>query len=441
MNQLMKFDYSNVLSFINENEMEFMQSIAKDASKLLRSGKGPGGENIGWLELPKKYNEDEFERIKATAKKIRKQAEILVVVGIGGSYLGSKAVIDFLKHNFSNKVVSEDGDNPQVLFAGNSISSTYLMDLVETLEISDFAVNIISKSGTTTEPAIAFRILRELLIKKYGEEGANERIYVTTDAKEGALKKEADNKQWETFVIPSDIGGRYSVLTAVGLLPIAASGASIDDLMEGAREAMVDLSTDTFEENDGIKYATLRNILYRKGKTIEILANYEPNLVYFSEWWKQLFGESEGKDKKGIYPATAAFSTDLHSIGQTIQDGMRNMFETIITIYHPRKSLSVPSQESDLDGLKYLENREVDYVNRKAFEGTLMAHVEGGVPNFIIEIENMQEKALGYMIYFFEYACGVSSYINGVNPFDQPGVESYKRNMFALLGKPGYENI
>lgn len=432
------FDYSKTQNFIVQHEIEFLKSSAEQALQDLQNGTGAGNEYMGWLTLPNDFDKEEFMRIKDASQKIQNDSEILIVIGIGGSYLGARAAIDFLNHSFYNTLTKNERKTPQIIFAGNSISSTYLIDLIELIGNRDFSVNVISKSGTTTEPAIAFRIFKELLVKKYGVDEANKRIYATTDKARGAVKVEADEQGWETFVIPDDVGGRFSVLTAVGLLPIAVSGADIDALMKGASDAAIEYSNGKFEENAACQYATLRNILYRKGKTIEILGNYEPRLQYFSEWWKQLFGESEGKDQKGIYPASANFSTDLHSIGQTIQDGTRNIFETIIYVDAISKNITVPIQSEDLDGIGYLEGKEIEFVNKKAFEGTLMAHLDGGVPNFIVSISKMDEYSLGYLIYFFEISCAISGYINGVNPFDQPGVEEYKKNMFRLLEKPGY---
>lgn len=436
-----KFDYSKVAPFVSEHELDYMQTQVSAADKALREGTGPGNDFVGWLELPKNYDKEEFARIKAAAKKIQSDSEVLVVIGIGGSYLGARAAIEFLNHSFYNILSKEDRKAPQIFFAGNSISSTYLADLIELIGDRDFSVNVISKSGTTTEPAIAFRVFKELLIKKYGREEANKRIYATTDRARGAVKVEADAEGWETFVIPDDVGGRFTVLTAVGLLPIAVSGADIDALMQGAADAHDAYSSDNLKENEAYQYAALRNILYRKGKAIEILVNYEPGMQYFSEWWKQLYGESEGKDQKGIYPSSANFSTDLHSVGQTIQDGVRNIFETVVKVEKPRKSVVIPSQEDDLDGLGYLQGKEVDFVNTKAFEGTLLAHTDGNVPNLLVKLPAMDAYTLGYVIYFFEIAVGMSGYLNGVNPFDQPGVEAYKKNMFALLGKPGFEEL
>lgn len=435
------FDYSKVTPFVSAHELDYMQNQITAADSALRNGTGAGNDFLGWIDLPANYDKEEFARIKKAAAKIQSDSDVLVVLGIGGSYLGARAAIEFLQHSFYNALPKEQRKTPQVFFAGNSISSTYLTDLIEIIGDRDFSVNVISKSGTTTEPAIAFRVFKELLIKKYGEAEANKRIYATTDRQKGAVKQEADANGWETFVIPDDVGGRFTVLTPVGLLPIAVSGADVDALMKGAAEARKEYSDPDLKKNQAYQYAALRNIIYRKGKAIEILVNYEPGMQYFSEWWKQLYGESEGKDQKGIYPSSANFSTDLHSVGQTIQDGTRNVFETVVKVENPRKSVKVPSQDSDLDGLKYLQGKEVDYVNTKAFEGTLLAHTDGNVPNLLLKIPAMDEYTLGYTMYFFEIAVGISGYLNGVNPFDQPGVEAYKKNMFALLGKPGFEDL
>ncbi|EOH89437.1 glucose-6-phosphate isomerase [Enterococcus asini ATCC 700915] len=436
-----KFDHSKVAPFVNEYELGYMQSQVSAAHDLLRNGTGAGSDYIGWVDLPTNYDKEEFARIKAAAKKIQSDSEVLVVIGIGGSYLGARAAIDFLNNTFYNLMTDENRKAPQIFFAGNSISSTYLADLIEVIGDKDFSVNVISKSGTTTEPAIAFRVFKERLIAKYGVEEANKRIYATTDKAKGAVKVEADAAGWETFVIPDDVGGRYSVLTAVGLLPIAASGADIDALMQGAADASKEYASDKLEENEAYQYAAMRNILYRKGKVTELLINYEPTMQYFSEWWKQLFGESEGKDQKGIYPSSANFSTDLHSLGQYIQEGRRNIFETVVKVEKPRKNIDIPVDEKDLDGLGYLQGKDVDFVNTKAYEGVLLAHTDGDVPNLLVTIPEMDAYTLGYTMYFFEIACGISGYLNGINPFDQPGVEAYKKNMFALLGKPGFEDL
>ncbi|MCI3029177.1 MAG: glucose-6-phosphate isomerase [Desemzia incerta] len=436
-----QFDYSKIGKFVQEHEISNLQQQVTTADSMLRNGTGAGSDYLGWINLPKDYDKEEFARIKEAAKKIQNESEVLVVLGIGGSYLGAKAALDFLNHTFYNLLGSDKRKTPQIFFAGNSISSTYLAELVEIIGDRDFSVNMISKSGTTTEPAIAFRVFKELLIKKYGVEGANDRIYATTDKAKGALKGEADAQGYETFVIPDDVGGRFSVLTAVGLLPIAVSGADIDALMQGAADASDAYSSDKLEENEAYQYAAIRNVLYRKGKVTELLINYEPSLQYFSEWWKQLFGESEGKDQKGIYPSSANFSTDLHSLGQFIQEGSRNIFETVIKVDKPKKALAIPESEEDLDGLGYLEGKDIDFVNTKAFQGTLLAHTDGDVPNLLVTIPQTDAYTLGYLMYFFEIAVGISGYLNGVNPFDQPGVEAYKKNMFALLGKPGFEDL
>ncbi|MEI5988681.1 glucose-6-phosphate isomerase [Enterococcus termitis] len=437
-----KFDYSNLTPFIADHELDYMQAQVTAVDKALREGTGAGSDFTGWIDLPENYDKDEFARIKKAAEKIQSDSEVLVVIGIGGSYLGARAAIEFLHHSFNNLLPTDERKAPQVFFAGNSISSTYLADLINVIGDRDFSVNVISKSGTTTEPAIAFRVFKELLIKKYGKEEANKRIYATTDRAKGAVKVEADAEGWETFVIPDDVGGRFTVLTPVGLLPIAVSGGDIDAMMTGANDARKEYAATTdLSKNEAYQYAALRNILYRKGKTTEMLINYEPGMHYFSEWWKQLFGESEGKDQKGIFPAAADFSTDLHSMGQYVQDGMRNLFETVVKVDTPRHVVSIPELEEDLDGLGYLQGKEIDFVNTKAFEGTLLAHTDGGVPNMIVKIPAMDAYSLGYVMYFFEIAVGVSGYLNGVNPFDQEGVEAYKKNMFALLGKPGFEDL
>ncbi|MCI7677296.1 MAG: glucose-6-phosphate isomerase [Streptococcus orisratti] len=437
-----KFDYSKVLGeFVGQHEIDYLQGQVTEADKLLREGTGPGSDFLGWLELPENYDKEEFARIQKAAAKIQSDSEVLVVIGIGGSYLGARAAIDFLNNHFANLQSADKRKAPQILYAGNSISSTYLADLVDYVQDKEFSVNVISKSGTTTEPAIAFRVFKELLVKKYGQEEANKRIYATTDKVKGAVKVEADANGWDTFVVPDNVGGRFSVLTAVGLLPIAASGADITKLMEGANSARKELTSDKISENIAYQYAAVRNVLYRKGYITEILANYEPSLQYFGEWWKQLAGESEGKDQKGIYPTSANFSTDLHSLGQFIQEGYRNLFETVVRVEKPRKNVIIPELAEDLDGLGYLQGKDVDFVNKKATDGVLLAHTDGGVPNMFVTLPGQDEFTLGYVIYFFELAIGLSGYLNAVNPFDQPGVEAYKRNMFALLGKPGYEEL
>ena len=436
-----KFDYSKLTPFVAENELDEIQWQIDGAAKLLHEGKGAGSDYIGWLDLPEDYDKEEFARIQKAAKKIQSDSEVLIVIGIGGSYLGARAAIDFLSNSFVNLQTAEERKAPRILYAGNSISSSYLADLVDYVADKDFSVNVISKSGTTTEPAIAFRVFEEMLVKKYGREEANKRIYATTDKEKGAVKVNADANNWETFVVPDSVGGRFSVLTAVGLLPIVASGADITALMEGANAARKEYTSTNVHENDAYAYAALRNILYRKGKFSEILINYEPSLQYFSEWWKQLAGESEGKDQKGIYPTSANFSTDLHSLGQWIQEGTRTVFETAIRIEKPRKNINIPELDADLDGLGYLQGKDVDFVNKKAADGVLLAHTDGNVPNMIVTLPEQDEFTLGYAIYFFELAIGVSGYLNGINPFNQPGVEAYKKNMFALLGKPGFEEL
>lgn len=434
-----RFDYSKAGSFFAEHELTYMRDFVKVAHHSLHEKTGAGSDYLGWIDLPVNYDQEEFSRIERAAEKIRNDSDVLLVIGIGGSYLGARAAIEMLQHSFYNVLPKEKRCSPQIIFAGNNISSTYMMDIIDLLEGKDFSINVISKSGTTTEPAIAFRIFRKILEEKYGAEEARKRIYATTDKAKGALKTSANEEGYETFVIPDDIGGRYSVLTAVGLLPIAVSGADIRAMMKGAADAREDFSKSELDENPAYQYAAVRNILYNKGKTIEMLVNYEPALQYFAEWWKQLYGESEGKDQKGIFPASANFSTDLHSLGQYIQEGRRDLFETVIKVEKPRRGLTIEAEDKDLDGLNYLAGKTVDFVNDKAFEGTLLAHTDGGVPNLIVSVPALDEYHFGYMVYFFEKACAMSGYLLGVNPFDQPGVEAYKVNMFALLGKPGFE--
>ncbi|MDD6656349.1 MAG: glucose-6-phosphate isomerase [Lachnospiraceae bacterium] len=433
------FDYSKAAPFVKDNEVESMKKLALDAKELLVSKTGAGNDFLGWINLPVDYDKEEFARIKKAAEKIQSDSEVLLVIGIGGSYLGARAAIEFLRHSFYNVVDKSIRKTPEIYFVGNSISSTYIKHLVDVIGDRDFSINMISKSGTTTEPAIAFRVFKEMAEKKYGKEGAAKRIYATTDKVKGSLKNLATEEGYETFVVPDDVGGRFSVLTAVGLLPIAVSGADIDKLMEGAAEGRKMALEASFEENDALQYAALRNILLRKGKGIEILANYEPSLHYVSEWWKQLYGESEGKDQKGIFPASVDLTTDLHSMGQFIQDGSRTMFETVLNVETSREEIIIGEEPVDLDGLNYLAGKSVDFVNKSAMNGTILAHTDGQVPNFIVNIPEVNEFYLGELFYFFEFACGVSGYLLGVNPFNQPGVESYKKNMFALLGKPGYE--
>ena len=416
-----------------------MQKLTLDAKDLLLSRKGAGNDFLGWIDLPEDYDKEEFARIKKAAEKIQKDSEVLLVIGIGGSYLGARAAIEFLRHSFYNMVDKSIRKTPEIYFVGNSISSTYIKHLMDVIGDRDFSVNMISKSGTTTEPAIAFRVFKEMLEKKYGKAEAAKRIYATTDKARGSLKKLATEEGYETFVVPDDVGGRFSVLTAVGLLPIAVSGADIDKLMEGAQAGRKQAIEADFAENDALKYAALRNILLRKGKAVEILANYEPCVHFVSEWWKQLYGESEGKDKKGILPASVDLTTDLHSMGQFIQDGARIIFETVINIETSREEILIGEEPVDLDGLNYLAGKSVDFVNKSAMNGTILAHTDGQVPNLVVNVPEVNEYYLGQLFYFFEFACGVSGYLLGVNPFNQPGVESYKKNMFALLGKPGYE--
>ena len=434
------YDYSKALKFVSEEEMELIRPQAEAARDILLSKKGAGSDFLGWLDLPEDYDKDEFARIKKAADKIRSDSEVLLVVGIGGSYLGARAAIEFLKHNFFNSVGKDKRNAPEIYFLGNNISTTYIHDLIEVIGDRDFSINMISKSGTTTEPGISFRIFKDLLEKKYGKEAAAGRIYATTDAHKGALKSLADAEGYEEFVVPDDVGGRFSVLTAVGLLPIAVAGADIDALMKGAAEGRKMARENAFADNDALKYAAVRNILYRKGKAVEIVANYEPSLHFVSEWWKQLYGESEGKDQKGIYPASVDLTTDLHSMGQFIQDGARIMFETVINIEKPRYEITMQKADNNLDGLDYLAGKTVDFANKCAMNGTILAHTDGNVPNAVINVPEQNEEYLGQLFYFFEFACGVSGYMLGVNPFNQPGVESYKKNMFALLGKPGYED-
>ena len=439
MSRQVTFDYSKADSFISEEEIGYMKKLTLDAKETLVSKTGAGNDFLGWIDLPVDYDKEEFTRIKAAAKKIQSDSDVLLVIGIGGSYLGARAAIEFLSHSFYNVLDKSVRKTPEIYFCGNSISSTYLKHLMDVVGDRDFSINMISKSGTTTEPAIAFRVFKEKLEAKYGKKGAAERIYATTDKAKGSLKHLSDEEGYETFVVPDDVGGRFSVLTAVGLLPIAVSGADIDKLMEGAASGRKRALENDFENNDALQYAALRNILLRKGKSVEILANYEPAVHYVSEWWKQLFGESEGKDNKGLFPASVDLTTDLHSMGQFIQDGSRVMFETVINIDTPREELTIGEEPVDLDGLNYLAGKTVDFVNKSAMNGTILAHTDGQVPNFMVTVPEANEFYLGELFYFFEFACGVSGYLLGVNPFNQPGVESYKKNMFALLGKPGYE--
>jgi len=441
MEKILSLDLSKTVPYLNEHEISYFQPMVSTAHKMLTEKTGAGSDFLGWIDLPVNYDKSEFDRIKKAADKIKCNSEVLIVIGIGGSYLGARAAIETLCHSFHNSLSSDKRKSPAIYFAGNNISSTYMADLIDVIEGKDFSINVISKSGTTTEPAIAFRMFKELLEKKYGKAGAKERIFATTDKARGALKKSADAAGYETFVIPDDIGGRFSVLTAVGLLPIAAAGINIDEMMKGAADAREVYNTEDINKNDCYKYAAARNALYRKGKVTEILVNYEPALQYFGEWWKQLCGESEGKDQKGIFPASVNFSTDLHSMGQYIQEGVRNIFETVINVEKPRREVVVNKESADLDGLNFLAGKTMDFVNKKAFEGTVLAHNDGDVPNIILNVPALSAYNFGHMVYFFEKALAISGYLSGVNPFDQPGVEAYKKNMFALLGKAGYEDI
>ena len=433
------FDYSKTAGFISEEEIGYMSRLTEQAKDVLVSKNGAGHDFLGWIDLPVDYDKEEFSRIEKAAEKIKKDSDVLIVIGIGGSYLGARAAIEFLRHGFYNSLPKEKRGTPEIYYVGNSISSTYLQGVIDVIGDRDFSVNVISKSGTTTEPAIAFRIFKKMLEDKYGQEEAAKRIYATTDKARGALKDLATKEGYESFVVPDDVGGRFSVLTAVGLLPIAVSGADIKALMDGAASGRELALNEKFEDNEAMKYAAIRNILLRKGKSVEVLANYEPALHYIGEWWKQLYGESEGKDQKGIFPAAVDFTTDLHSMGQFIQDGARIMFETVMNVEEARETITIEKEAEDLDGLNYLAGKTMDFVNKSAMNGTILAHTDGSVPNLMIKIPKMDEFHLGQLFYFFEFACGVSGYILGVNPFNQPGVESYKRNMFALLGKPGYE--
>ncbi len=433
-----KLNEKYVSSFINREEYDHLQQQVVLADQMLRTKTGPGSDFLGWLKLPTNYDKEEFSRIQSCAEKIKKSCDVLVVIGIGGSYLGARAVIEFLKSPMYNNLKK---DTPDIYFAGNCISATALNEILQICEGKDVCVNVISKSGTTTEPAIAFRVFRSLLEKKYGKEGAKDRIFVTTDKAKGTLKQFSTDAGYETFVVPDNVGGRFSVLTAVGLLPIAVAGIDIAELMKGAEKASEDYKCADLDRNDCYRYAAIRNILYRKGKTLEVMASYEPFTAMFSEWWKQLFGESEGKDQKGIFPASVVFSTDLHSLGQYIQDGSRMLFETVIDIENSGSSFEIPNDPNNIDGLNFLSGKDLDLVKKTAMQGTILAHVDGGVPNILISVSERSAFVLGELLYFFELACAISGYLLAVNPFDQPGVESYKKNMFALLGKPGYEEL
>lgn len=434
-----KLDYSR--SMISEEEFTGLSEFVYISHDMLHNKTGLGNEFVGWVDLPIQIDQDEYSRVKKAAQKIKSDSDVLVVIGIGGSYVGSRAVIEALGHNFRNELSKEERKSPKIFYAGQNISGKYLSELVEVLKDLDFSINVISKSGTTTEPAIAFRVLKKLMEEKYGEEGSKERIYATTDKEKGALRQLADKQGYETFIIPDDVGGRYSVLTPVGLLPIAVSGVDIDELLDGAREGVKEYSVKDVKSNICYQYAILRNVLYNRGKTTEIMVNYEPGLHYISEWWKQLYGESEGKGNKGLFPAAVDFSTDLHSMGQYIQDGRRNIFETVIKVSDSGLDMMIEEDDLNLDGLNYLKGKTMNYVNEKAFEGTLLAHYDGNVPNIILEIEDLNAFNIGKLIYLFEKACGISGYLLGVNPFDQEGVEAYKKNMFALLNKPGFEKM
>ncbi len=422
--------------FISSSEVNKIAHITEAAFSLVKNKSGAGSDFLGWFDFPENYDKEEFTRIKVAAEKIKKSCDVFVVIGIGGSYLGTRAAIEFVKSPFYNNLAK---DTPQIYFAGKSISPSELSDILTLCENKDVCINVISKSGTTTEPAVTFRIFRDLLEKKYGEEGARERIFVTTDKARGKLKEFSTEKGYETFVVPDNIGGRYSVLAAVGLLPIAVAGIDIDSMMKGAQDAKVRFSDPSIETNDCLRYAAIRNILYNRGKTIELLVAYEPAVQMFCEWWKQLYGESEGKDGKGLYPSSVIFSTDLHSLGQYVQEGLRTMFETVIDFKKSNDTVLIPNDENNIDGLNFLSGKDLHDVNRMAMTGTLFAHCDGGVPNVVLEVEDRSEYSFGYLVYFFELACAISGYMLGVNPFDQPGVEAYKKNMYALLGKPGYE--
>ncbi len=424
--------------YVSREDLAGIEKDVKSAYETLLAGNGAGADFLGWVDLPVNYDKDEFERIQSAAKRIQASCDILVVLGIGGSYLGARAAIEFVKSPYYNALAK---NTPDIYFAGNNISTTALTELLSICEGKDLCVNVISKSGTTTETAVAFRVFKELLVSKYGEEGARTRIFATTDKKKGTLKEYSDKKGFETFTVPDNVGGRYSVLTAVGLLPIAVAGIDITELMNGAAAARRDFSDKTLAGNPALRYAAIRNILYRKGKTTEIMVGYEPYMLMLNEWWKQLYGESEGKDNKGIFPASVIFSTDLHSLGQYIQQGQRNLFETVVSVDNCGAEFVIPSEEQNIDGLNFLAGKTLDYVNKQAMTATLMAHYDGGVPNILITLADRTPDSLGYLFYFFELSCAVSGYTLGVNPFNQPGVESYKKNMFALLGKPGYEEM
>lgn len=440
MAEKITFDFSNTEFMASKEDVEIIKDRVLEARDTLVEKTGAGNDFLGWIDLPVNYDKEEFGRIKKAAEKIKSDSEVLLVIGIGGSYLGARAAIEALRHSFYNTVSGEVRKTPEIYYCGNNISSTYVSDLCDVIKDKDFSINVISKSGTTTECAVAFRIFKEILEERYGKKEAAGRIYATTDKERGALKTLSNEEGYETFVVPDDVGGRFSVLTAVGLLPIAVSGADIDLLMQGAANGRESCLTKDFDSNDALKYAAVRNVIHEKGRSIEILGNFEPSLHYVTEWWKQLYGESEGKDGKGIFPSGVDFTTDLHSLGQFIQDGTKNHFETFINVLNPRKAVIMQKEETDLDGLNYLAGQSVDFINKCAMNGTILAHVDGGIPNIRIDMDAIDELSLGELFYKFEFACGVSGYVLGVNPFNQPGVESYKKNMFALLGKPGYED-
>ncbi|WP_145466798.1 glucose-6-phosphate isomerase [Staphylococcus pettenkoferi] len=430
-----QLDYGKTLEFFGEHELEQQKDNVKAIHQTIHNGSGAGSDFLGWLDLPVDYDKEEFKRIIEAAKRVKDHSDVFVVIGIGGSYLGARAAIEMLTSSFRNST-----EYPEIVFVGNHLSSSYTHELIQYLDGKDFSVNVISKSGTTTEPAVSFRLFKQLLEDKYGKDEAKERIFATTDKEKGALKQLATNEGYETFVVPDDVGGRYSVLTAVGFLPIAVAGIDVEAMMQGAAKAREELSSDELENNIAYQYATIRNILYTKGYTTEMLINYEPSLSYFNEWWKQLYGESEGKDYKGIYPSSANYTTDLHSLGQYVQEGRRFLFETVLKVDTPKHDIKIEEDPDDLDGLNYLAGKTMDEVNTKAFEGTLLAHTDGGVPNLVVRVPRLDAETFGYLVYFFELACAMSGYQLGVNPFNQPGVEAYKQNMFALLGKPGYED-
>ncbi|HBT19381.1 MAG TPA: glucose-6-phosphate isomerase [Clostridiaceae bacterium] len=438
---MLQVDLKKLEGFIRDHEIEYVDPMVKTAHRLLKEKTGPGSDFLGWVDLPVELDQEEYQRVKASAEKIRKDSDVLIVIGIGGSYLGAKAAIEMMSHHFYNALPKEKRQSPEIYFLGQNISGDYLNDLLEMLEGKDVSVNVISKSGTTTEPAVAFRIMKDFMEKKYGKKEAARRIYATTDKARGALKSLANEEGYESFVVPDDVGGRFTVLTPVGLLPIACAGIDTDAILAGAKLAHGDFQKDSVKDNPCYAYAAARHVLHLRGKDTEILVNYEPQLTYFSEWWKQLFGESHGKDGKGIFPASVNFSTDLHSMGQFIQDGKRNIFETVIHVEEMNSSYTIEANEDNLDGLNFLAGKTMDEVNKNAFKGTLLAHIDGGVPNIVLTLKDKKEKSFGYMVYFFELANAIGGYLLGINPFDQPGVEDYKKNMFALLGKPGFEEL